>query len=130
MHTFIVDDDHVSIFLTEQALRKAGVPKISTFLSAEQALVHLMKSPTDSLPDFILLDLNMPYMSGWDFLDALEPFEWKRWEKTKIYILTSSLDQKDSTRSNDYPMLTDLYTNLLIMRMCRPFCPNRGREKN
>ncbi|PRY14390.1 response regulator receiver domain-containing protein [Pontibacter ummariensis] len=105
MHSYIIDDDHVSIFLTERALRTEGVPKVTTFLSPKEALSQLVQEIPDKLPDFVLLDLNMPAMSGWELLDALDPYEEEISGSTRIYILTSSLDQEDAIKSKDYSLV-------------------------
>ncbi|PRY03654.1 response regulator receiver domain-containing protein [Pontibacter ummariensis] len=105
MHSYIIDDDHVSVFLTEQALRVEGVPKVTTFLSPEEALDRLKQEIPDKLPDFVLLDLNMPAMSGWELLDKLEPYEEEILNNTRVYILTSSLDHGDSAKSSDYSLV-------------------------
>ncbi|PRX98189.1 response regulator receiver domain-containing protein [Pontibacter ummariensis] len=105
MHSYIIDDDHISIFLTEQALRKEGISEVATFHSPEEALGHLVQRIPDKLPDLILLDLNMPTMSGWELLDALVPYEGKLQNNTHVFILTSSLDLSDSIKSREYNLV-------------------------
>lgn len=105
VRTFIIDDDRISTFLTEQALLTEGVSDVSVFLSPEEALSHVVECLPDRLPDFILLDLNMPKMSGWDVLDALAPYERQLQGRTRVYILTSSLDPQESARSENYPLV-------------------------
>jgi len=47
----------------------------------------------------LLLNLNMPSMSGWDFLDRFGALEGRIRDRTRLYILTSSIDQEDRLRS-------------------------------
>ncbi len=106
MYTFIIDDDYLSSFITEQMLVIEGFSnQIRSFLSAEAALALIMQDYPANVPDVIFLDLNMPQMNGWEFLDALAPFKNEIKEKCRIYILTSSLLLKDSQKSKDYELV-------------------------
>ena len=72
MKIFIIDDDESSNFLTRMMLVLQGAKQeITTFLSATDALEVLEKSNDTDIPDIILLDLDMPFFNGWDFLEAL-----------------------------------------------------------
>ncbi|WP_299754654.1 response regulator [uncultured Pontibacter sp.] len=101
---FIVDDDEVSIFLTEAILEaESFANECKGFLDAKIALQNLMDSvhgsSTEALPEVIFLDLNMPFLSGWDFLEALSPYEQALRGRCRIYILTSSVDEQEQKRA-------------------------------
>jgi len=101
---FIVDDDEVSIFLTEAILAaESFATECQGFLDAQTALQNLMESAQDSsagdLPEVIFLDLNMPFLSGWDFIEALTPYEQALKDRCRIYILTSSVDEQERKRA-------------------------------
>lgn len=109
MKTYIIDDDQLSIFLTKTLLVLEGeVQQISTFLSGSEALEALHACDEDDIPKVIFLDLNMPVMDGWNFLDALAPLNQRLSKKCSIYILTSSLDVSDTERMKDYPFVSGL----------------------
>ncbi|RIJ42409.1 response regulator [Pontibacter oryzae] len=108
---YIVDDDEVSIFLTEALLEADNfASECRAFLDAQQALQMLLQSATgtapDTLPDVIFLDLNMPFISGWDFLDALAPYEQALKNQCRIYILTSSVDEQERLRANETSLVS------------------------
>ena len=109
MKTYLIDDDYLAIFLTEQLLRTEGFSTaICTFQSAEEALNILIHEEKETTPRIIFLDLNMPTMNGWQFLDALTPHEAALRGICHIYILTSSLALADLEKSREYGRVAGL----------------------
>ena len=110
MHTILVDDDPTVIFLVKRLFQHEGLPDaLTTFLSPIEALTFLREQvPLGALPQVILLDLNMPVLNGWEFLDALQPMEEQLRDQCLVYILTSSLAPADTSRANDNPLVTGL----------------------
>lgn len=99
----VVDDDSVFHFLMKKILLTLGVApeSIQTALSGKEALDqivthHLSGMP---LPDIILLDLNMPMMGGFEFLEAYKKLPLHNPDKTCIVIISSSLNDQDVNRS-------------------------------
>ncbi len=67
-HTYIIDDDPVFIFGLKFLLNMENfAQQIKTFANGEEAIAELQKNK--KLPEIIFLDLNMPVMDGWEFLD-------------------------------------------------------------
>jgi CheY-like chemotaxis protein len=109
MKTYLIDDDELAIYLTEQLLLAEGFSNsICTFQSAEAALEELVTKDEKAVPQVVFLDLNMPIMNGWQFLDALAPHEEKLREKCHIYILTSSLALSDLEKAKQYDLVAGL----------------------
>ena len=101
MLTYIIDDDNVSLFLTEQILKLEGlITEVRSFTSAEAALACLLRHLT-APPELILLDLNMDVVDGWGFLAELEPYQ-ADLQGCCIYFLTSSLAPADIAKARDY----------------------------
>lgn len=109
MKIFLIDDEEVSLFLTQQMLVNSGLTEdIHPFMTAEEAINYLKACNEDDIPNVILLDLSMPVMNGWEFLDALAPLGDGFTEKCRIYILTSSLDDTDEEGAKSHPMVSGL----------------------
>jgi len=109
MKTYLIDDDDLAIFLARHLLQSEGFSTaINSFLSAEEALAALLASTGEPLPEVIFLDLNMPVMNGWQFLEALLPYEAELRGRCHIYILTSSLAVSDLEKSKEYPLVQGL----------------------
>ena len=109
MKTYLIDDDHMAIFLARHLLQSEGFSTaISAFESAEAALAELLAHGPEELPRVIFLDLNMPVMNGWQFLEALAPHAAMLRGRCTIYILTSSLALADLERSKRYQLVEGL----------------------
>ncbi|KAA9339364.1 response regulator [Hymenobacter busanensis] len=108
MKTFLIDDDNLGNYLTEQLLRIEGFSNtIQTFESAQEALETLQQCATET-PAVIFLDLNMPIMNGWQFLDALVPYESRLRGRCRIFVLTSSLALADMEKAKTYDLVAGL----------------------
>jgi CheY-like chemotaxis protein len=109
MKTYLIDDDHMAIFLARHLLQSEGFSTaISAFESAEAALAELLTHKPEDLPRVIFLDLNMPVMNGWQFLEALAPHAATLRGRCTIYILTSSLALADLEKSKRYQLVEGL----------------------
>jgi len=103
MQTFIIDDDSIIHFLTKHTLQKAKYPgSITSFLSAKEALRVLVQDIPTNIPQVIFLDLNMPVMNGWEFLEALTSYKQQLLGRCRIYILTSSVDLSDIAKAETF----------------------------
>ncbi len=107
----LVDDEPLSNFISTMALKKSlGEVHIDDFTMPEDGLEFIKSEPNNSPPEgktTLLLDLNMPTMSGWEFLEAFELFDVSIKVQYNIYILSSSLDPGDINRAKANPLVVD-----------------------
>ena len=98
----LVDDDPIFLTLAELAIKKerSNVEIFKAF-NGEEAIEFLAESEVDT----IFLDLNMPVMNGWEFL---EEFATAGNSNNKIYILTSSIDPSDRKRAEENPLVSSM----------------------
>jgi len=85
--------------------------EIATAKNGEDALNFFdtlkTSDKTITKPELIFLDLNMPIMSGWEFLDAFNTEKYAEFHNTKIIILSSTIDPGDLEKSKKYPLVID-----------------------
>ena len=79
-----------------------GLIELMNYLMTENAI----------LPHVLFLDLNMPEMTGWDFLDKFNPNH----EEAQIYILSSSVDERDISKASQYSIVKDYLSKPLIKK--------------
>ncbi|MDX1542516.1 MAG: response regulator [Christiangramia sp.] len=99
----IIDDDPVFVFGAKKIMELGNICKsFMVFPNGAEALDNLkpLISSKENLPDFILLDINMPVMNGWDFLDEFIKIPCE--QNITIYIVTSSLDPLDLEKAKSY----------------------------
>lgn len=94
----LVDDDKICNFITESTLNRMGIAKeVHLALNGQEAL-DLFNSYFQgdvAVPDIIFLDLNMPIMDGFQFIDAFKKLDFPKKENILIVILTSSMNPSD-----------------------------------
>jgi two-component system chemotaxis response regulator CheY len=106
---FIIDDDSIHQRIAQIMIEKHQLfDEYTSFMEAEKAVAFLQenKDNEEQLPDVILLDLNMPVIDGWDFLELYEEFRYEVAKAIRIFIVTSSVDEKDIMRAQNYSAVT------------------------
>jgi CheY-like chemotaxis protein len=116
-----VDDDPITLMLYKMVISKAAFAKeIHTAQNGEEALSYfdnLRASGTSDYPKLIFLDLNMPVMGGWEFLDHFTESKYASFKDAKVIVLSSTIDPQDIEKSRTYPMVIDFQSKPISKEM-------------
>src|ERR1700749_4525678 len=113
----LVDDDEINNFISIKLIKKALLTtEIMACLNGKFAidqLVEIQRKDPSKLPDYILLDINMPIMNGWEFLDEYKRLNIDPLGKSKIFIISSSVFSNDINKARSYPLVKDFISKPL-----------------
>lgn len=114
MKCLLIDDNPIDLLVNERVLSsvvdKSEIVKVQ---SGEEAL-RLLEIP-ENQPQIILLDISMPVMSGFDFLEAYKKISGIRHSQVAVYILSSSLDPDDIRKAE-----TEEYVKAFLQKPLKP----------
>jgi CheY-like chemotaxis protein len=112
----LVDDDHNDNFFHKREINKTN-PSISVIekTSGSDALEFLKSNihNKDMLPNLIFLDINMPVIDGWMFLEESKRLDKELQDSFKIIMLSTSLNSEDIARAMTYTNVSDYITKPL-----------------
>ncbi|MBK9414224.1 MAG: response regulator [Bacteroidetes bacterium] len=107
----IVDDDPQNNSLSRMAIRKVlGNVPVKDFEVPETGLEYIGKDFETGSSDektVLLLDINMPTMTGWEFLEEFDKLSENIKMQFQIFMLSSSVDPSDIERATSNPLVTD-----------------------
>jgi CheY-like chemotaxis protein len=101
--TYIIDDDPIFVIVLKKLLAKMNVFKeVKNLKNGLEALKDLNTVNEDkkNFPDVIFLDLNMPVLDGWQFLEELQKTPYK--DKLNIYVVSSTIDNREIIKCENY----------------------------
>ena len=105
----IIDDDSIYVYIVKRLMDECNFcDSIIEFENGKEGIEGIIDlNATKKLPNIIFLDLSMPIMSGWEFLDAFAKTEISNKEDIKIIVMSSSINPNEIEMIKAYPMVTD-----------------------
>ena len=125
--TLLVDDDPISCFIIEKVITAAHLTRYSHIVHNGKEAIDFITENCElvfvppNCPDLIFLDLNMPVMNGFDFLEAYNALDFQFKSKMKIVVLTSSTNPTDLERLQGYNLAGFLNKPLTVEGLQRIF---------
>ena len=115
----LVDDNPDDNYFHQRVICKYDHSlKVISMESASEAMAFLKSNPQREIhPDLIFLDVNIPGMNGWEFLDAFNNLDAEIREKSVVVLLTTSEDQQISSREKPRKFLTDFKSKPLTVNI-------------
>ena len=104
----IIDDSKLERFLTERIMANCGFAgQVESFNSGAEGLAHLhsLEGNLEEFPEILFLDIHMPVMSGFDFLEKFLEFSEEIKEHCKIIIISSTDAPEDHARMKTFPII-------------------------
>lgn len=117
MRVLIVDDDPILIMVCTRIMKITGFSEeVVSAKEGREGMDYLYKqlqeSP-DNLPELILLDINMPVLNGWEFLDEFIELLPQIPTTIPVYMLSSTIDQADFDKAETYSVVKGFYSKPL-----------------
>ena len=103
--TLLVDDDETTNFVNQMLLEDMGVTEDVLVANNGQEALELVRQRCQEglCPELILLDINMPVMNGFEFLEEYEQLSFPNKQSVVVVMLTTSLNPQDMDRLRDLP---------------------------
>ncbi|SCY29788.1 Response regulator receiver domain-containing protein [Nonlabens sp. Hel1_33_55] len=116
-YTWIIDDDAIFTFTVKKMLQLHNLThRIDTFPNGMEAKLQLdnLREHKLSYPNVILLDINMPILDGWQFMDEFAQFPDK--ENIIVYLVSSSIDPNDRLKADRYEDIEDFVVKPVTLK--------------
>ncbi|MFP5042014.1 response regulator [Parasediminibacterium sp. JCM 36343] len=117
LQVLIVDDSDIVVFLHTEILALSGLSENPLSAINGQMALQMLSENKKNDPYLILLDINMPVMDGWGFLEGLQ----NQPDLPPVYVVmvTSSIDMRDKQKATKYPHVIGFFEKPLSMEDCK-----------
>ena len=112
---WIIDDDDIYQLIIKKLVQRSQVFEEQHYFKNALDVLERVEGSQLMLPDAILLDINMPQMDGWQFIERLRKLYANLGENTSIYIVSSSIAYSDKERTEAYPEIAGFLSKPLTV---------------
>jgi CheY-like chemotaxis protein len=111
----LVEDDPITIMVCDRIIKMTlFAEKVKSCENGKVGIDYLAGLAADSpTPTIIFLDINMPVMNGWDFLEEFEKIKFRFKSLPRIYLLSSTVDPEDYKKAQKFTLVQDFISKPL-----------------
>ncbi len=103
----LIDDDDITNFTVDAILSQVDAVESYEIKNNGWDALDFLNQCQNQFPDLIFVDLNMPEMDGFEFIERYEATFWKHHQQTRVNVLSSSVSEKDRQRSLGYQCVSE-----------------------
>lgn len=106
--TFIIDDDAIYVYAIKRLISIRNFSEnVLVFKNGKEAIDYLTNTPITEIlyPNTILLDVRMPMMDGWGFLEAYSQLNFKGMDSVDVFMVSSSIDPRDLDKAGGFSII-------------------------
>ncbi len=112
-HFIIIDDSHLDCFIGEKIIQNTGTfSSVKSYIEATEAYEVIKNSDPDTTEPItiIVLDIQMPVMNGFQFVEAFEQLPESIRAHYAIFMFSSSINENDKNRLENHPSILKFYS--------------------
>lgn len=112
-----INDSSINLFIQKKLLLKSGITdNVITASDGQEALDYYSRFKdiqSADYPRLIILDIHMPKVDGWEFLDKFSELYLPSFSETKVIVNSFTVDENEINKAKDYPVIIDFITSQL-----------------
>ncbi|WP_010228279.1 response regulator [Gillisia marina] len=116
LKVLIIDDDDIVTLVQGKLLQNCSVTKEPLKFKRASEAVEYLNSASGEHHYLLLLDINMPMMNGWQFLEEIEKMSVKN--NISVFMVTSSIDYNDKEKAKKYPRVINFIEKPITAKNC------------
>ena len=116
LKVLIIDDDDIVTLVQGKLLQNCGITKDPLKFKRASEAIDYLQTASEEHHYLLLLDINMPMMNGWEFLEEIEKMDVK--ENIFVYMVTSSIDYNDKEKAKNYSRILNFIEKPITSKNC------------